>query len=138
MASARACSIPPSKLAIAAIRPFASEREVTAGMTAESKITIIPRTTSISTKVKARKRPRSAGTDAKAGADCFREQVFIAESARLDDSLEVISYTAGEDEQSNGGGDMGRAEEWPPIVAKLSHQIKCKNTKKADITVKSS
>jgi len=70
-------------LAIAAFRPFAFEREVTAGIIAESKITIIPRTTSISTNVKARKRPRSAGTNVKAGANCFREQVFIAEGARL-------------------------------------------------------
>jgi len=94
-------------LAIAAFRPFAFEREVTAGMTAESKITIIPKTTSISINVKARTRPRGAGTNAKAGANCFREQVFIAESARLYDSLEVISYTAGEDERSNGGGTWG-------------------------------
>src|SRR5438067_7796104 len=125
MASARACSIPPSKLAIAAFRPFAFEREVTAGTSAESKITIIPRTTSISINVKARKRPRRAGANAKAGANCFREQVFAAESAcscsistasgismraeqpGLNDSFEVISYTAGEDEQSNGGGVMG-------------------------------
>jgi len=33
-----------------------------------------------------------------------------------------------------GAGPRG----WPPIVAKLSHQIKSKNTKKTGITVKSS
>jgi hypothetical protein len=38
-------------------------------MTAESKITIIPRTTSISINVKARTRPRSVGANLKAGAN---------------------------------------------------------------------
>src|SRR6266496_3977892 len=60
MASARACSIPPSKLLHAALRPPDLESDVTAGTKAASAITIMPITTRSSRSVNPREQPRSA------------------------------------------------------------------------------
>src|SRR5947208_14526104 len=64
MASARACSIPPSRLAIAAFRPFDFESEVTAGTINTIMIAMIPMTTNISSSVNP-PASRSRGTTAR-------------------------------------------------------------------------
>src|SRR5437762_2719490 len=73
MASARACSIPPSRLAIAAFRPFDFEREVTAGTINTIMIAMIPMTTNISSSVNPPSRKATARQEPRTRSRCEAE-----------------------------------------------------------------
>src|SRR5437773_3519336 len=79
MASARACSIPPSRLAIAAFRPFDFEREVTAGTINAIRIVMMLMTTNISSSVNPPSRKATARQEPRARSRCEAENLETGE-----------------------------------------------------------